>query len=146
MRFFIPCTPPKGTAQQKGACIVGKNIRFFKKKSIKQTEDSLIALFTPYQPPSPIIGSVKIFMQFVYPYRKSEKKAVVSFAANIAHDCRPDVENVAKLALDCLVLLRFIEDDSKVFDLHLLKFWGAKPGITVSIEGLITVSDPKFML
>lgn len=133
MNFFIPCNPPKATSQQKGAFKTPGGIRFFKKKHVKQAEDTMLTLLLPYRPTSPITGPVRLDVKWVFPYRKSEKKSQVKAQDFIPCDTRPDLSNIIKMLEDALVTLCFIEDDGKVFSLNISKHWGPAPGIHISI-------------
>lgn len=134
LTFFIPCLPPKATSQQKGAFSTGKGIRFFKKAKVKQAENTMLALFQPYAPKSPMQGAVELEVQWIFPYRKSEKKAVVKAGLNVPVITRPDLDNLSKTLVDSLVTLRFLEDDGQIYRLTLSKFWGSQPGIEIAMK------------
>lgn len=133
--FFIPCIPPKATSQQKGAFSTGKGIRFFKKKAVRQAENTMLALFQPHAPKQPILGPVQLEVEWTFPYRKSEKKSVVSGGFIVPVTTRPDLDNLSKTLVDSLVTLRFLEDDGQIYELVLRKYWGSKPGIKVVMQG-----------
>ena len=60
IRFFVPCVPPKTTAQQKGAFNAGGHIRFFTKKKVAQAESDYISLFMPFAPTDPMEGPLRL--------------------------------------------------------------------------------------
>jgi Holliday junction resolvase RusA-like endonuclease len=133
MELFIPCTPPKATSQQKGARIVGKHIQFYKKKNVAAAESDLLSMLRPFAPEVPISGPTQLVVIWTFPYRKSERKALVKAGVLIPNNTRPDLDNLSKLLTDALVRLRFIEDDGQLYVVTLEKYWGPSPGIRVKI-------------
>ena len=134
LSFSINCIPPKATSQQKGVMVIGGHPRFFKKKHVKQAEDSLMSLLMPHSPAVPFVGPVKLTVYWTYPWRKSEKKSVIAQGCAPC-DTRPDCDNIVKALSDCLTRLNFFNDDSQVYSLTFEKYWGNVPGIEVKIIG-----------
>lgn len=133
LRFFMPCVPPKATAQQKGAFVMGGRVRFFKKKTVRDSENLLAAMLQQHVPPEPFAGPVSLHVAWIFPYRKSEKKAVVAAGKDIPHTVRPDLDNLEKSLLDVMTALRFWNDDSQVATKVTVKRWGPRPGIEVTV-------------
>ena len=133
MTIFIPCIPPKSTAQSKR--VNHKTGHFFKSKAHEAAINSLTALLIPHAPSEPVAGPVTVAVTFCWPYRTTDKKAAKA-GFPIVHTSKPDLDNLAKGFCDVLVQLRFIEDDAKIGRLILEKCWGPIPGIDLTVEPL----------
>lgn len=137
--FFVPCSIPGGTSQQKGASIITPRgggrpfIHWFVKKEIMEAEKQWTAALYSYRPAQPFTGPVSLTLGFVYPWRKAEKKGIVEKFHRFPIETRPDVENVAKLCIDVMAKLKFFEDDSQISSLHLHKHYGDEPGLGVTL-------------
>ena len=137
MEFFIPCNPPKSTAQAShrimkrndGTQFVGK----FAKSKGKKVQDELMILLQKHQPKEAFSGPLALTVSWCYPWRKSESKKNRTKGIK-ACDTRPDCDNLLKLLQDCLTRLSFWNDDSQVAQLHFYKWWGDEPGIRIVIE------------
>ncbi len=134
IELFEGCEPPKATAQQKGAYVVGGKVRFFKKAKVRIAEDFLAFLLRPHVPEAPFTGPVALEARWTFPYRKSERKATVRAGLEVPHTSRPDLDNLEKNLLDVMTRLRFWEDDSQVADKRTSKCWGPRPGIWVRVR------------
>jgi len=135
--FHLPITPPKATSQTKRLVMVGGKPRFFAKKEHQSAENDLMMLMAGYAPSSPLIGPLKLAVDFVFPWRKSESKRRLAFG-RLPNDARPDCDNLVKLVGDVLTKLRFYNDDGQVADLHVTKSWGNNVGIRISISQITT--------
>lgn len=131
--FTIHCIPPTTTAQQKGAFVVNNRVRFFKKKKTQQAEASLIDLLKSYVPEKPHEGALKVCITFVYPFRKSEKKADM-IAGEMCHTSRPDFDNLSKMFCDVMTTLCFWRDDGQISDGRIIKRRGITTCISVVIQ------------
>lgn len=130
--FFIPCIPPAGTSQQKGAFICGGKVRFFKKAKIKQAEHTWLDLFKSHAPENPHEGALKVCITLFYPFRKTEKKA--DLLAGISfHTQRPDFDNLSKMICDAMTTLGFWNDDGQISDGRIIKRRSVKHGLCVEI-------------
>lgn len=132
---------PRGIAQQKGECIMkskfGKPwIMHYEKKAIKEArlvyeiELSKHISEIDYHlcDEKGVKNPLKVSIQFFYTGRSrvwDEYKTT-----------RPDVDNVAKLFLDCLTSAHMIEDDSQIASLTLEKRFDFKAHIKLSITEL----------
>lgn len=136
--FFIACAPPSFTAQQKGAFAMpgGKGVRFFKKPEAVAAERTWMGLLHGHAPKQPFQGPVRLALWLYYPWRKSEKKSVIRDFSQMPIETRPDIENVAKLAIDVMTTLRFFNDDAQIAWMDLGKWYRDKPGIHVEISPL----------
>jgi Holliday junction resolvase RusA-like endonuclease len=137
--FFIPCNPPKSTAQgssrimkrRDGTQFVG---RFANSKATK-AKANLLTLLHPHRPETPLEGPLELVVGWAYPWRKSEpkKNRVDGFKWC---DTRPDVDNLAKMLLDAMTTAGFWNDDSQIASLCFEKTWSDKPGIKIIIGEL----------
>lgn len=135
--FFIPCNPPKSTAQgssrimkrKDGTQFVG---RFANSKATK-AKASLLTLLHPHRPETPLDGPLSLSVVWAYTWRKSEpkKNRVDGFKYC---DTRPDIDNLCKMLLDSMTTAGFWNDDSQVASLRFDKMWHDEPGIKIVIH------------
>ena len=130
--FFVPCVPPKTTAQQKGAFSAGGRIRFFTKKKVAQAESDYISLLMRHAPADPMEGPLRLRVCLTWPWRKSEKKGVVA-RGWAPMTSKPDFDNASKMLCDVMTKLRFWTDDSQIADGRVAKGWGDRPGVYVEV-------------
>jgi Holliday junction resolvase RusA-like endonuclease len=67
--------------------------------------------------------------------RKSETKKRRALGC-IPHDKRPDLDNLAKLTIDCMTRLGWFCDDAQIARLELEKEWSTAPGILGELDEL----------
>jgi Holliday junction resolvase RusA-like endonuclease len=137
--FKIVCIPPKSTHQQNvrifqraGKCFIGKSTT----NKAAQAESTLTALLRPHAPRTPLQGPLSLSVDWVYPYRKSEPKK--NRSGYIPCDTRPDCDNISKGLQDIMTTLGYWVDDSQIARLTFSKYWGATPGIEISVGPIIT--------
>lgn len=142
--FHLPIVPPKATSQSAGKRIAIINGRpmFFKNKAAAGAEHDLLVLCAPYKPTEPIAGPVRLQVDFVWPWRKSEPKRRLALG-RVHHTTKPDCSNVIKMLEDCLTKLGFWHDDGQVASLVVTKAWGDRVGIYVAIEAIAEASVSK---
>jgi Holliday junction resolvase RusA-like endonuclease len=145
LTFSIPCIPPKSTHQASAQIMRKKErlpdgtikIRQFVGKSDSskgaRVKQDLVNLLRPYAPPTPFVGPVKLSVIWSYPWRKAETKKNRA-KGYLPCDTRPDVDNIIKLVLDVMTLLRFWTDDNQVADIRIQKRWGDWTGIAVAVR------------
>jgi Holliday junction resolvase RusA-like endonuclease len=131
--FFCPCIPPRATAQQKGVCLAGGRPMFYTKRKVQRTQDLFYGLFLAHRPPCPFNGPLRVVVVITFPWRKGETKANRA-RGWMPMPVKPDWDNLAKTPFDTLSKLSFWCDDGQVFDGRLIKGWGDRPGVRVSIE------------
>jgi Holliday junction resolvase RusA-like endonuclease len=112
---------------------VGGFARLADKPELVAAKAMLDSLLLPHQPAAPIVGPVRLTLAFTWPWRASESQRIRAQGA-VPHTSRPDADNAAKTIVDRLVALRFLEDDARVCDLRVTKWWGSVPGIDIAIE------------
>lgn len=138
IQFFLPCEPPTATAQQKGARIVTPKggrpfVSFYKKQTLKDAESLFKGLLTRHMLDKPLTGPLAVEVDWVFPWRASEKKSILAAFYLLPKDTKPDADNSNKLLLDCMTELGFWGDDSQIYDLRVRKFWGIEAGLKVRI-------------
>ena len=133
--FKINCVPPKSTHQHNVRIFKNRNGKSFigKSKTNKaaQAHATLLQLLHPYAPPAPLDGPLKLQVEWIYPYRKSEPKK--NRYGSIPCNTRPDCDNLAKGLQDVMTSCGFWNDDSQIFQLDFSKWWGSIPGIGIVI-------------
>jgi len=132
----VDALPPTRTAQQKGAFICHGRIRFYTKKPIRQQEETLTGLILSRLPEGwiPFDCPVRVSIHLCFPYRKSEKKAIVASRAEIPNDRRPDLDNLCKQILDSLQAAQTFRDDGQIAALEARKTWGPGGYWSVTVE------------
>lgn len=113
--------------------MIGGKPRFFAKKGHQTAENDLMLLCHPFAPTEPMEGALKLRVDFVFPWRKSEAKRKL-LLGRIPNHSRPDCDNMVKLVADVLTKLRFYQDDGQIADLHVTKAWGDNVGISITID------------
>lgn len=134
MTFQVSCVPPAALHHAKKVTTRGGFARMYDTPELQNTKAILTTLFRPYQPPEPFTGPIRLAITLVYPFIGKHGKRIREAGANIPHDTKPDCSNSAKTIEDILGLLCFFENDSRVCDLRVRKFYGPSPGITIHIE------------
>jgi Holliday junction resolvase RusA-like endonuclease len=129
---WIPCIPPKVTAQQRKVSVVRGKPMFFKPKRLRENDENLKAILRPHAPLEPFIGAIQVDIMLIFPWRASEPKKN-RINGPVAISTRPDLDNIFKNFGDVLTSLKFWMDDSQIADLRLRKFWGDAPGIRIGI-------------
>jgi len=84
----------------------------------------------------PLEGPVEVVMQAGFQPPKSTSKRKAAAMLNQLHDRKPDADNVAKIVLDGLSGIAFV-DDNQVAILKIVKFWTATPGVEVTVKSLV---------
>jgi len=136
--LFMPCIPPITTSQQKGARIVSRTIRFFKKPAVAAAERQYVRLLKRYRPASwdkIEAGPVRLDVDFVWSWRSYH---TIADRAHSLIYCvtKPDCSNAIKLLEDCMTTADFWKDDCQVASLHVNKFFGDVPGISIYVKKL----------
>lgn len=106
--------PPTITAQQKGVMVRGGRVMFFTKKKVKDAMASLTARLRQDAPDKPFDTPVTAQISFYFQPTKARPN-------ERTHGVRPDVDNLAKGVLDCLVPAGWITDDALIDHLTITK-------------------------
>lgn len=101
---------PLGTAQQKGARVIGGRVQFYTKPEIVRLMREYRAELKKHRPAQPFEKPIYLRVVFVYPERKVHKmKTWLSWKTTC-----PDIDNVLKLLIDTMSAERFWLDDRQV--------------------------------
>lgn len=142
--LLVPGTPSTITAQHKGVSFRRRKIytlAMVKAEAKRIKRDLLIhrdgVFQRPKYPVTPYEGPLYCQIQIIFPLTvlqaqlHTDKLSDLEFTLH--HTVYPDVDNSAKLILDCLTKLGFWHDDAQVDDLRLTKRYGGEPRITIWI-------------
>lgn len=133
MNFFLDCVPPTASHHAKKIVRIGKFTRLADTDRLVAAKQTIDTLLLEHRPAAPMTGPVSLALEFTWPWRSSDSKRARG-NHRIPRDTRPDCSNLAKTTEDRLVALRFVEDDGQVVDLRVSKWFGARPGIAITIE------------
>lgn len=140
IEFTLDVIPPLSTAQsgKRTRVIKSKYGRMFagmfKTKKCLAVDHLYLTHLKPHIPSRPLTGDLRLDAVFYYPYRKSEKKSIVRAGLVVPKNTKPDFDNLSKQFTDALTTIGIIEDDAKIFDGRIRKFYASAPKITVEIE------------
>jgi Holliday junction resolvase RusA-like endonuclease len=142
--FRLVCVPPTTNHHHKKIITIrtragGEFHKLADRPELNQTKRLLEELLIPHQPPAPIVGAVVLAVEYTWPWLAAHSKKVRALG-RIPHISKPDLTNVTKTLEDRLCELLFIEDDRKVVDLRVRKWWGENPGIDITIAPFVTSS------
>lgn len=108
---------PSGTAQMKR--YDGRSGHFFKSARLQQTENTYLALLSEHAPEKPSECPIALSIEFRYSAKSKKLRGTWKTS-------RPDVDNVAKLLIDCMTKAGFWKDDSQIVRLTLEKNYSEK--------------------
>lgn len=149
MRYeaFLSMVPPTATAQHKGSRIVYVNgkptIMHYTKAPQRKAHDEYVKHLTAdINRRGDGIGmefmfttAIAVQVDFFFPNPVNTPKH--SRNKTFAKITRPDVDNMAKMLLDCLTEVGLIQDDGLIFDLHIRKFTTGQHHVGIGI----TITD-----
>ncbi len=120
--------PPTTTAQEKRVSLGpdGKP-RYYDTPALAKARGALMARLERLAPDAPMEGPLSLTASWVW--RSADGKSGW-------RDTKPDTDNIQKLLKDCMTKTRYWIDDAQVCDEHIMKFWGERPGITITVEEL----------
>lgn len=136
IEFFITCVPPTATHHSKRIVKIGKFSRLADKPELVAAREMVDNLLLPHQPPAPMDGTVRLSLEFEWPWLSTHSQRVRALG-RIPKTTKPDCSNLTKMIEDRLVALRFMARDEFVAGTVVDKFWGDRPGIRVRIEPYI---------
>lgn len=120
--FFHTFTPPRATAQQRRHLHDGRN---FLPQRARLAFATLQAVMEAHRPPTPLEGPLHVVLCWTWAGRNIVPKTT-----------RPDLDNLAKLALDAATQAGYWHDDAQVALLALAKYLGPIPGLAMSVTEL----------
>lgn len=130
IKAIILGDPPTVTAQQKGVMVRNGRPFFFTKKKVQDAKDRLTAELRRHKPRHPIDWPVLVHIKFVFKPTKARPFERV-------HGVRPDIDNLAKGVLDCLVPAGWITDDALIDQLIATKGRSADARLEVEIKEVL---------
>ncbi len=104
------------------------------------------AVVAQRRPSDPIAGAVHVSLMFALQRPKSHfgtgrNSRRLKKSTPVDHMQTPDIDNLAKLILDCLTRLRYWHDDAQVIKLEVSKRWDTvMPGVWIHVKSL---TNPK---
>ena len=110
---------PTATSQQKGEMVRNGRVVHFKKKNVREAEEILeyrLRNWKKLNELETISGPVRMKINWEFPTK--DKKKIYTPKVT-----RPDLDNMAKLLIDCIVRTGILQDDSIIFELMLEKSW-----------------------
>lgn len=107
----------------------------FTPKETKNYENLIKITFQAAYPNHiPVSTGVRMDVLAIYPIPESwSKKKKMKAVAHLLHPHKPDVDNVYKIVADALNEIAY-HDDAQIYDGHVHKEYGLKPGLKVKIE------------
>jgi Holliday junction resolvase RusA-like endonuclease len=132
LTFHLACVPPKTNHHAKRIVRIGQFSRLADKPELVAAKETLESLLLPHQIPEPLTPPYVLSLEFTWPWLVKHKKQERALG-RVPMTSRPDASNLAKTLEDRLTVLGFITDDNAVVALHVTKWWGSTPGITVTI-------------
>jgi len=113
----------------------GKFIAHVTPDKTRMAENSFLAQSLQHKPPTPLIGALKLSIAFIMqiPESKSKKWKEAAMTGSELPTKKPDIDNLAKLVLDSLNGVFWL-DDKNVVELLCSKRYGAIPMTVVTIE------------
>lgn len=130
IQFFHECKPPKATLQHGKATRGGG---YYQTHTTKMAIATYRAIFERHAPKKPIEGPVSLSLAWTYPHTKKPAKSPHSVTMK---PTRPDLDNLAKIAVDCMARCGYFADDAQVAHMDLAKYHGDIPGIYVEVYKL----------
>jgi len=128
---------PRGQARVRHAVRNGRSIAY-KTADQQADEQTLEALMMPYVPKICLSGAIDLRIAAYLPIPKSKPKKWQNRAlqGEVYPTTKPDADNVAKNITDCLVRMRFLEDDRQIVHLSCSKLYSDSPGYEILLREL----------
>ena len=134
--IFLPMDEiPRGWGKNNKQ-ITKRGDKSFLRKSQKSMslDATLKGLLTFHKLEKLLAGPIKLHVMVCYPYRKSEKKAIVKEGRMIPKTTSPDCDGLITTIMDVMQGL-FYENDAQVYCAHSEKWWGPSGFIRIEIVG-----------
>lgn len=129
IHFCVEFIPPTATAQQRRHTRSGIS---YLPANVRRAQSLLYAEFLPHRPSSPMEGPLAVVVEWCFPHPQAS--SVGMKLRKIPKTTRPDLDNLAKLALDVMTRCGYWRDDSQLAVLTMRKYYSPTPGITVTVE------------
>ena len=128
IEFFHECKPPTATAQARRHNRSGAT---YMPPWVKRAMAQLRAIFERYAPTHPIEGPVVVTLAWTYPQTSKSRSAGKGPKPKIT---KPDLDNLAKLALDAATKAGYWHDDAQIVMFTTSKWTGPITGIAFRAE------------
>lgn len=138
-RARVPGIPPTATSQGKGVGRRkdGRPFIFTKSRQRREEANAFAALAQFRTDAPPAEGPCAVFVLMCWPWRASERKALVRRGVPVPMTEKPDADNAIKAAvLDVLTKLQVFRDDKQVALMLVGKERGPVPFWSVRVEEL----------
>lgn len=130
IKLWLPCIPPTATAQQKRHTKRGQS---YDPPNVVSATQFLTGLLLPHSPKEPLSGPIRQRVKFIFPFRDSEKKAILKANVDVPMLGRVDCDNLVKRFNDVLAQLRYFENDNQIYSMMIEKWRGPNPGILLNL-------------
>lgn len=126
IKFFIECTPPTITSQQRR--------HNYKQAKLVKAEAFWKAVMEINAPKKPLKGALHLVIDVTYPHTKNSK-AICERTGKMAIPklTTPDFDNISKIPTDAMAKCNYFENDSRIFDGRIQKWHGDIPGVAVHL-------------
>lgn len=125
--FFVPCVPPTITSQQRR--------HKYKQDRLKQATAFWQAVMEKNAPPKPLKGALILEISITFKHTKKSQKICEDLGvAAIPRLTTVDCDNINKLPQDAMAKCGYFENDSRIYDLRVLKWYGDFPGVNVILK------------
>lgn len=124
--------PPTNTTHQSGTRQRRGGKGTYKTPELQGLEARYAVALMPHRPAKPLEGPLCLWIDFVFPWRKTEPKKN-RLNGSIFKDTIPDLDNMEKTVKDMLKNCGFYYNDSQVANKRTTKWWGDRPGITIQL-------------
>ena len=136
MRIFFELPEnPKSTSQEKGVSVICGKVHHYEKKNVRQMREryrhEIWAFMYKNKLTAPHFdGPVYLAVTFMHSTKTKKLHGQPKTT-------KPDLDNEVKLLIDVLADLGFFTvGDQQITSLHLIKRWGPKPTVEITIEPL----------
>lgn len=136
MKFFIPCDPPRATAQQKKVYrLPNGQTRAVEPEHVVAARKFFLLAIARFSPAAPLDGPLKSVIAFTWPWTSDDTKRM-KIAGWRWKMTSPDWDNIPKILCDCMTKRGFYHNDGQIAQGTVIKRHGNNPGIWVQIEQL----------
>ena len=125
--------PPTVTYQMHRVIVRNGKPQFFDSPALAKARADICARLERFMPDAPFEGPIRLTASWIWKNARGKSGW---------RDTKPDTDNLQKLLKDCMTRTRFWIDDAQVCDEHVMKFWGVRPGIALTIEELSPPAKP----
>lgn len=140
MQFILPLPPPpthqaalRILKTRDGRQFIGKMAKSSAKKW-SQVATLLLKAEATRRGYQMVNEACYVYVKFYYPHTKDSKRVAVRGKYTVIDKAtRPDLDNLAKGVLDCLVDAGVLKDDGLICQLNLSKFYADTEQVTIDI-------------